>query len=68
MSQTAVGMIIEKLLTDEDLRSRFASNRIDTMVDLCSRGFDLTDDEVELCCRIEPRLWSVFFQRVVRQH
>jgi hypothetical protein len=61
-------MIIEKLLTDEDLRARFASNRIDTMVDLCSRGFDLTDDEVELCCRIEPRLWSVFFQRVVRQH
>ena len=68
MSRIGVGMVIDKLLADEDLRGRFARNRIDTIAELCLRGFDLTRDEIELFCRTEPRLWSVFCQRFVPQH
>ncbi len=68
MSQAAVGMVIDTLLTDEELRGRFAHDPIDTIAELCCRGFDLTRDEIELLCRTEPRLWLVFYQRAVRQH
>ncbi len=68
MSQAAVGMVIEKLLSDEELRLRFADDRIETIAELCSRGLDLTGDEIELFYRTEPRLWFVFYQKVVPQH
>ena len=57
MSQAGVGMVIEKLLTDENLRVRFAFDRIETIAELCLRGFELTRDEVELFCRTDARLW-----------
>ena len=68
MSRIGVGMVIDKLLADEDLRVRFARDRIDTIAELCLRGFDLTHDEIDLFCRTEPRLWFVFYQRFVPQH
>ncbi len=57
MSRAGVGMVIEKLLTDENLRIRFARDRIDTMAELCSRGFALTRDELDLIYRADARLW-----------
>ena len=57
MSQAGVGTVIEKLLTDENLRIRFALDRIDTVGELCLRGFDLTRDEIDLLCRTDPRVW-----------
>ena len=48
MSQAGVGMVIEKLLTDESLRIRFALDRMETIAELCLRGFDLTRDEIDL--------------------
>ena len=45
MSQAAVGMVIEKLLTDEDLRIRFALDRMEAIAELCLRGFELTLDD-----------------------
>ena len=57
MSQAGVGMVIEKLLTDERLRIRFALDRMETIAELCLRGFELTRDEIDLFSRTDARLW-----------
>jgi hypothetical protein len=57
MSRSIVGMVIDKLLTDEDLRIRFAIDRVETVADLCLRGFDLTRDEIDLLCRTDAGVW-----------
>ena len=57
MSRAGVGVVIEKLLTDESLRVRFALDRMDTLAELCLRGADLTGDEVETLCWTNARLW-----------
>ena len=49
MSRASVGMVIHKLLTDENLRLRFALDRLETVAELCLRGFDLTRDEIISC-------------------
>ena len=57
MSRVAVGMVIEKLLTDENLRIRFALDRMETVAELFLRGFDLSQDEIELFSRTDADLW-----------
>ena len=57
MSRANVGMVIDKLLTDENLRLRFALDRVETVVELCLRGFDLTGDEIDLLCRTDAGVW-----------
>jgi hypothetical protein len=50
-------MVIEKLLTDENLRIRFALDRMETVAELYLRGFDLSSDEIDLFCRADAALW-----------
>ena len=57
MSRAGVGIVVEKLLTDENLRIRFALDRIETVAELLLQGFDLTRDEIDLFCRTDPRVW-----------
>ena len=57
MSRSIVGMVIDKLLADEDLRIRFALDRVETVAELCLRGFDLTRDEIDLLCRTDAGVW-----------
>ena len=57
MSRANVGMVIDKLLTDENLRIRFAVNPIETVAELFLRGFDLTRDEIDLLCRTDAGVW-----------
>ena len=57
MSEQTVGIVVGRLLSDEDLRRRFARNRLDTLAELCLRGFDLTPNEIDLLCRTDARLW-----------
>ena len=57
MSQAHVGIVIETLLADEDLRIRFALERMETIADLCARGLELTGDEIDLFCQTDARLW-----------
>jgi hypothetical protein len=64
MSRSIVGMVIDKLLTDENLRIRFALDRVETVADLCLRGFDLTRDEIDLLCRTDAGVW--FLRSAVR--
>ena len=57
MSQAHVGTVIEALLTDENLRIRFALERLETIADLCVRGIALTSDEIDLFCQTDADLW-----------
>ena len=57
MSRAGVGMVIEKLLTDERLRIQFALDRMETIAELWLHGFELTRDEVDLFSRTDARLW-----------
>lgn len=57
MSQQTVGMVIDKLLTDEDLRIRFVVDRMETLADLFLRGFELKPDEIDLFCQTDAGLW-----------
>jgi hypothetical protein len=50
-------MVIETLLTDENLRNRFALDRMETVAELFLRGVDLGPDEIDLFCRTDPGLW-----------
>ena len=57
MSRAGVGRVIEKLFADEGLRIRFALDRMETIAELCLRGFELTRDEIDLFNRTDARLW-----------
>jgi hypothetical protein len=64
MSRASVGIVIDKLLTDENLRIRFALDRVETVAELCLRGFDLTRDEIDLLCQTDACVW--FLRSAVR--
>ena len=57
MSQQMVGIVIDRLLTDEDLRVRFAVDRIETLADLSFLGFELTPDEIDVFIQTDARVW-----------
>jgi hypothetical protein len=57
MSRAGVGMVIENLLTDEKLRIRFALDRMETVAELFLRGFDLSQDDIDLFFRTDAGLW-----------
>jgi hypothetical protein len=57
MSQQTIGKVIDQLLADEDLRIRFVVDRMETLADLCFRGFVLRPEEIDLFCRTDARLW-----------
>jgi len=47
MSQRTIGNVIDKLLTDEDLRIRFVADWMEALAELCIRGFELSGDEID---------------------
>jgi len=53
-----VGIALDALLDDEELRVRFAIDPIDALVDLAIRGISLTPEEIEAFMRIGAHLWS----------
>jgi len=57
VSRQVIGHVIQQLLTDEDLRVRFALDPDDTIADLMCQGCELTAEEVEILVRTDPRLW-----------
>jgi hypothetical protein len=57
MSRASIGMVIDKLVTDEDLRVRFAVDPIEAVAELFLRGFNLTRDEIDLFCRTDAGVW-----------
>ena len=57
MSQRVVGIVIERLLTDEDLRVRFACDRIEAVFELSLDGLQLTPDEIDVFVQTDVRVW-----------
>lgn len=57
MSQQIIGDVIDRLLSDEDLRVRFAVDRIEAIAELSFRGFLLTPEEIDVFIRTDARLW-----------
>jgi hypothetical protein len=57
MSQRSVEHVIDRLLTDEGLRNRFALDRFDTIAELHLRGLALTSDEIDVFVWSDVRLW-----------
>jgi hypothetical protein len=57
MSQQNVGHVIQILLTDEDVRTRFALDPFDTIADLHLRGLALTIDEIAMFVRSDVQSW-----------
>ena len=57
MPRAIVGIVVDKLFTDENLRIRFALDPLETIGALCLQGFELTRDEIDLFCRTDARLW-----------
>jgi hypothetical protein len=49
--------VVEKLLTDENLRIRFALDAMETVAELLLKGFDLTRDEMIFFAGPIPRAW-----------
>jgi len=58
MSHETGENVIDRLLTDEDLRIRFMVDRMETLAELWLRGLELSGDEIDLFCRTDARLWS----------
>jgi hypothetical protein len=52
-----VGLVIDRLLNDQDLRVRFALDRIETLADLSLLGVELTPDEIAVFIRTDVRVW-----------
>jgi hypothetical protein len=46
MSQRMVGVVVDKLLADEELRCRFLVDRLEILAELCLGGVELRPDEV----------------------
>ena len=57
MSQQAVTDLIHSLLTDEDLRIRFAVDRFNTIADVCLNGLELTCDEINVFFTSDVQMW-----------
>jgi hypothetical protein len=58
MSQQMVGSVIDRLLSDEDLRIRFEFDRIEAIAELGLRGYLLTPEEIDVFIRTDARIWS----------
>ena len=65
MSQETVGEVMTRLLTDEDLRKRFAQDPFDTLAELHLRGLTLTPDEIDVFVHSGVRVW--FGKRIWRE-
>ena len=64
MSHRTIERIIGRLLTDEELRLKFARSPKRTLAELGEQGWELTRIEVDALITIEIRLWSEVAARI----
>jgi hypothetical protein len=57
MSQQMVGIVIDVLLSDLNLRVRFAIEPFETLADLSLLGIELTRDEIDAFIQTDVRVW-----------
>jgi hypothetical protein len=57
MSQETVGEVMTRLLSDEELRIRFAHDPLDILAELHLRGLRLTPGEIDVFVQSDVRMW-----------
>jgi hypothetical protein len=68
MSQQMVGIVIDRLLADEDLRVRFALDRFRMLAELGFRGIELTSDELDVFIQTDSRIWFWCKESLITNH
>jgi hypothetical protein len=69
MSQQNVTYVIERLLTDDELRTQFALDRFLTIADFHLLGYALTPAEIAAFVQSDLRCWCCETERVPgREH
>lgn len=64
VSQKTVQLVIGWLLTDEDLRLRFAERPLETLTEVREQGYELTGDEIDALVRSDPGVWPSMARRI----
>jgi hypothetical protein len=57
MSRQNVGCVIDRLLTEDELRTRFALDPLTTLAELHLRGLALTPNEIDMFVQADVRAW-----------
>jgi hypothetical protein len=57
MSQQVIGDVIDRLLSDEDLRFLLTVDRFEALGELCTLGFELTPSEIDLFIESNLETW-----------
>lgn len=57
MSQRTVGIVVDRLLNDLDLRVRLALDPFEALADLSFLGIELTQDEIDVFLQTDVRVW-----------
>jgi hypothetical protein len=57
MSRRTVGLVIERLLADEDLRIQFAMDPVEALAQIHRPGIELTPDEIDAFLQTDARIW-----------
>jgi hypothetical protein len=69
MSLQAVEIVMNRLLTNQELRVRFAIDRLEALGELYTDGLDLTPGELDLFIQSDVQMWSWIDSRIaVRMH
>ena len=58
MSQRNVELVIGRLVTDEELRTRFARAPLETLQSLSERGYELSGGEIAALIDTDLSLWG----------
>ena len=57
VAQRIVEVLIGRLIADEQFRADFLSDPGATLVEVCARGLELSDTEIEALVETDPALW-----------
>jgi hypothetical protein len=58
VTQRSVEMVIGRLITDEEFRSRFGRDPEHTLLAFCDRGFDLSRTEIAALVDTTHTIWQ----------
>jgi hypothetical protein len=58
VAQRIIELVIGRLITDEDFRTRYLAEPEQTLRDLCERGFDLNRTEIAALMNTDRSIWA----------